>query len=207
MTIRVLVVDDHPVARAGICAVLSTVDDIRVIAQASDGLDAVMRHTEHAPDVTLMDLRMPKLSGVAAIRAIRARTASACIVALTTFDGDTDIFTALKAGACGYLLKDTGADEIIEAIRTVATRRRVVPAEVAARLAEFTPRLDLTSREVEVLRFLGRGLRNKDIARSLGRTEGTVKVHLKHIMAKLGVSDRTEAVTRGLRRGIIHLHD
>lgn len=205
MTIRVLVVDDHPVVRAGLCALLNGEDDMRVIAEAADGFQAVARHAEHDPDVTLMDLRMPRSDGMEAIRAIHARKQSARIVALTTFDGDADIFSALAAGACGYLLKDMGADEIIGAVRTATARRRIMPAAIAARLAEFTPRLDLTSREVEVLHFVGKGLRNKEIARALGRTEGTVKVHLKHIMAKLGVSDRTEAVTRGLRRGIIHL--
>lgn len=178
--------------------------DIDVVAEASDGKQAVERFGEHLPDVVLMDLRMPRMDGVEAIRAIIASHPRARIVALTSYEGDADIYRALDAGACGYLLKDMLGTEVISAVRTAAAGKRVIPPEVAGRLAEFTPRFDLTTRELEVLSLAAKGLRNRDIARAIGRTEATVKVHLKHVMAKLGVEDRTEAVTRALQRGIIH---
>jgi DNA-binding NarL/FixJ family response regulator len=154
-----------------------------------------------------MDLRMPKLDGVSAIRAIRSADPSARIVALTTYEGDADIYRALSAGACAYLVKDVLVGELVNAIRSAAAGKRVIPAGVARTLAEFTPRVDLTERELEVLRLVAKGLRNKDIARVLGRADATVKVHLKNILDKLGVEDRTEAVTLALQRGIIHLDD
>ena len=207
MTIRVLTVDDHPVVRTGIAAMIANEPDMAVVAEAGDGAAAVEKFKTLGPDVVLMDLRMPQLDGVAAIRAIVAANADARIVALTTYDGDADIYRALDAGACGYLIKDMLGEELIKAIRTVASGKRMIPPAVASRLAEFTPRIDLTAREVEVLRFVAKGLRNKEIARVIGRTEGTVKIHLKHVMQKLGVDDRTEAVTLALQRGIIHLDD
>jgi DNA-binding NarL/FixJ family response regulator len=207
MTIRVLTVDDHPVVRTGIAAMIANEPDMAVVAEAGDGVAAVEKFKTLGPDVVLMDLRMPQLDGVAAIRAIVAANADARIVALTTYDGDADIYRALDAGACGYLIKDMLGEELIKAIRTVASGKRMIPPAVASRLAEFTPRIDLTAREVEVLRFVAKGLRNKEIARVIGRTEGTVKIHLKHVMQKLGVDDRTEAVTLALQRGIIHLDD
>jgi DNA-binding NarL/FixJ family response regulator len=205
--IRVLTVDDHSVVRAGIAAMIANETDIFVVAEAANGEEAVARHAEHHPNVVLMDLRMPKLDGVAAIRAIRAADPDARIVALTTYDGDADIHRALSAGACSYLVKDVLVGELVNAIRAAAAGKRVIPATVATRLAEFTPRVDLTTREVEVLRLVAKGLRNREIARVIGRTEGTVKVHLKNIHEKLGVEDRTEAVTLALQRGIIHLDD
>lgn len=207
MAIRVLVVDDHPLFRAGVAALLSAEEDMTVVAEGRDGAEAVALHAMHAPDVTLMDLRMPGSTGIAAIRAIIAANPSAQVVALTTYDGDADIYRALDAGACGYLIKDTLGAELVDAVRTAAARQRVIPPAVAGRLAEFTPRIDLTPRELEVLRLTGKGLRNREIARIIGRTEDTVKVHLKHVMAKLGVTDRTEAVTIALQRGIMHLDD
>lgn len=207
MTIRVLIADDHPVVRTGLRALLSAEPDLVVVAEAGDGIEAVRLQATHVPDVVLMDLRMPKLDGIGAIRAIIATSPAARILAITTYDGDADIYRALDAGACGYLIKDMLATEVLRAVRQAASGHRVIPQAVASRLAEFTPRLDLTPREVEVLRFAGKGLRNKEIARVIGRTEETVKVHLKHVMAKLGVSDRTEAVTIALQRGIIHLDD
>ena len=205
--IRILVVDDHPILRVGLRTIIGTEPDMEVVAEAADGEDAVRQYAEHKPDVVLMDLRMPRMDGTAAIRAIRANDDDARIVALTTYDGDTDIHRALAAGAVGYLMKDMIGPDVAAAIRSAAGGRRVIPPAVADRLAEFTPRVDLTPREVEVLRFAAKGLRNKDIARVIGRTEATVKVHLKNIMAKLGVADRTEAVTLALQRGIIHLDD
>ena len=203
--IRVLAVDDHPVVRAGLRALIANETDMQVVAEAADGVEAVERFAGHAPDVTLMDLRMPRMDGVEATRAIVASTPRAKILVLTSYEGDADIFRALSAGAVGYLLKDTLGATVVRAIRDAVAGRRVIPDDVASRLAEFLPRDDLTKREVEVLTLASKGLRNREIARVIGRTEATVKVHLKHVMAKLGVQDRTEAVTTALQRGIIHL--
>jgi DNA-binding NarL/FixJ family response regulator len=207
VTIRVLIADDHPVVRAGIRAMIANEADMTVVAEAGDGAEAFALYAVHQPDVVLMDIRMPRMDGVAAARQILAAHPQARIVALTSYDGDADIYRALDAGACGYLIKDMLGTEVIGAVRTAAAGRRVIPPDVAGRLAEFTPRVDLTAREVEVLRLAAKGLRNRGIARVIGRTEETVKVHLKHVMAKLGVEDRTEAVTLALQRGIIHLED
>jgi len=199
--------DDHPVVRTGIGAVVANEPDMSIVAEAGDGVDAVAMYDRYSPDVVLMDLRMPRLDGIEATRAIIAAHPEARVVALTSYEGDADIYRALDAGACGYLIKDMVGSDVVGAIRSAAAGRRVVPPSVAGRLAEFTPRVDLTQREVEVLRLTAKGLRNRDIARVIGRTEETVKVHLKNIMAKLEVEDRTEAVTLGLQRGIIHLDD
>ena len=207
MTIRVLTADDHAVVRAGIAAMIANEPDIRVVAEAGDGAEAVDRYAEHGPDVVLMDLRMPRLDGVSAIRAIRTADPAARIVALTTYDGDADIHRALTAGACAYLVKDVLVAELVLAVRSAAAGKRMIPTAVASRLAEFTPRVDLTARELDVLRLVAKGLRDKEIARVIGRTAGTVKVHLKHILEKLGAPDRTAAVTIALGRGIIHLDD
>lgn len=207
MTIRVLTADDHAVVRAGIAAMIANEPDVVVIAEARDGAEAVELYTANEPDVVLMDLRMPKLDGVSAIRAIRAADPDARIVALTTYEGDTDIHRALRAGACAYLVKDVLVAELVGAIRSSAAGKRFLPVAVAAKLAEFTPRVELTKREVELLRHVAEGMRNKEIAHAIGRTEGTVKTHLKNILQKLGVNDRTEAVTLALQRGIIHLDD
>jgi len=207
VTIRVLTVDDHPLVRTGIRAMIENEADMAVVAEGGDGVEAVALYEAHQPDVVLMDLRMPRQDGVAAIRAILATHPKARVVALTSYDGDADIYRALDAGACGYLIKDMLGTEVVAAVRTAAAGKRVIPVEVASRLAEFTPRVDLTAREVEVLRLAAKGLRNRAIAQAIGRTEETVKVHLKHVMAKLGVDDRTEAVTIALQRGIIHLDD
>lgn len=207
MIIHILIADDHPVVRAGLRSLIATDPELEVVAEAVDGAEAVALHAAHRPDVTLMDLRMPKADGIAAIRAILAARPDAQVIAVTTYDGDADIYRALKAGACGYLIKDALGRDLIDAIRAAAAGRRVIPPAVARTLAEYTPRLDLTAREVEVLRLVAKGLRNREIARIIGRTEGTVKVHLKNIHEKLGVGDRTEAVTIALQRGIIHLDD
>ena len=207
MTIRVLIADDHPLTRLGIRTALTAEPDMTVVAEADDGAAAVALNAAHAPDVVLMDLRMPKMGGIAAIRAILETHPAARVLAVTTYDGDADIHRALAAGACGYLIKDMMGEHLVNAVRAAALGRRVIPAAVAARLAEFTPRVDLTPREVEVLRLVAKGLRNREIARVIGRTEGTVKAHLKNIHEKLGVEDRTEAVTLALERGIIHLDD
>jgi len=203
--ICVLVADDHPVVRTGLAAVISQQPELELVAEAEDGRQAVTSFREHMPDVVLMDLRMPGMDGVAAIRAIRSEFPDARILALTTYEGDVDIHRALEAGARGYLLKDMLLTDVLAAIRAVHRGERVIPPVVAARLAEFTPRADLTAREVEVLQLVARGLSNPAVARAIGRTDETVKLHLKNIFAKLGVADRTGAVTVALSRGILHL--
>jgi DNA-binding NarL/FixJ family response regulator len=203
--IRVLVADDHPVVRTGLAAVLVQQADLRLVAEAENGERAVELYREHRPDVSLMDLRMPVMDGVEAIRAITAEFPEARILALTTYEGDADIRRALEAGARGYLLKDMLLTDVIQAVRTVHVGERVIPDAVAVRLAEFPERSDLTERELEVLQLVARGLSNKEVARAIGRTDETVKIHLKNVFAKLDVADRTEAVTVALTRGLIHL--
>jgi DNA-binding NarL/FixJ family response regulator len=203
--IRVLVADDHPVVRAGLAAVLVQQADLELVGEAENGERALAMYREHRPDVCLMDLRMPVMDGVEAIRAITTEFPGARILALTTYEGDADIRRALEAGARGYLLKDMLLTEVIGAVRAVRRGERVIPTAVAARLAEFPDRSDLTEREVEVLQLVARGLSNKEVARAIGRTDETVKIHLKNTFAKLGVADRTEAVTVALTRGLIHL--
>jgi len=200
-----MIVDDHPIYRDGLAALLSVHPDLSLVAEAGNGALAIELFQMHRPDVTLMDLSMPVLTGSDAIAAITAEFPKARIIALTTYQGDADIHRALEAGARGYLLKDALRHEVADAIRTVFKDGWVLPNTVAQRLAQFTPRVDLTEREVEVLRLVAQGMRNKEIADSIGRTEATVKVHVLHILQKLGVNDRTEAVTVALTRGIIHL--
>ena len=204
-SIRVLTVDDHPIYRDGLAALIAAYADFRLAGAAANGREAIQMFRHHRPDVTLMDLSMPVMSGIDAIASIIAEFADAKIIALTTWGGDADIHRALQLGARGYLLKDSASEEVAESIRRVHAGHRAIPSEVAQRLAAFTPRSDLTERELEVLGHMARGLSNKAIARALGRTEATVKVHVLHILQKLNVSDRTEAVTAGLQRGIIHL--
>jgi DNA-binding NarL/FixJ family response regulator len=204
-SIRVLAVDDHPVVRAGIAAMLSSEPDIDVVAQASNGAEAIALFEAERPDVVLMDLQMPKVNGVSAIRAIREIDQDARIVALTTYDGDADIHRALSAGAVAYLLKDALVEHLVAAIRAAAVGKRVIPANVATKLAEFVPRADLTARELEVLRHVAAGLGNKEIAEVIGRSHETVKAHLERIFQKLGARDRAHAVTIAVQRGFIHL--
>ena len=203
--IRVLSVDDHPLLSQGIAALINSQPDMELVSQAANGAQAIRQYREHQPDVTLMDLRLPDLSGIDAMIAIRSEFAEARVVMLTTFEGDVEIQRALQAGARGYLLKNMPPDQILEGIRQVHAGRKRVPPEVAAQLAEHMGDEGLTTREVEVLRHLGGGNRNKDIADRLFISEETVKVHVKHIMDKLGASDRTQAVTIAMRRGIIDL--
>jgi two-component system, NarL family, response regulator len=183
--IRVLSADDHPVVRAGIAAMVANEPDIEIVAQARDGAEAVALFEAHRPDVVLVDLRMPRLDGVSAIQAIRA----------------------IEPNAAAYLLKDAMVDELVAAIRTAASGKRAIPPSVATRLAEFTPRADLSARELEVLQHVARGLGNKEIAQAIGRSAETVKAHLESIFQKLGARDRTHAVTIALQRGIIHLDE
>jgi DNA-binding NarL/FixJ family response regulator len=204
-SIRVLVADDHPVVRTGLTAVLVQQPDLELVAEAENGERAVALYRQHRPDVCLMDLRMPVMDGVEAIRIITTEFPTARILALTTYEGDADIRRALEAGARGYLLKDMLLTDVIRAVRAVHRGERVIPNAVAARLAEFPERSDLTERELEILQLVARGLSNKEAARAIGRTDETVKIHLKNVFTKLGVADRTEAVTVALTRGLIHL--
>ncbi|HTY85496.1 MAG TPA: response regulator transcription factor [Silvibacterium sp.] len=204
-SIRILVVDDHTVVRQGLVALLNTVPDLEVVAEASDGQEAIEAHRKYKPDVTLMDLRLPKLPGAEAISVIRQESPGARIIVLTTFDGDEDIFRALQAGAKGYLLKGTDADELTAAIRSVYAGKSKIPAFVAEKLAERMGGPALTTRELEVLKRIVAGRSNKEIASDLHISEATVKTHINSLLSKLNVSDRTQAATTALQRGIVHL--
>lgn len=203
--IRVLLVDDHPVVREGLAAMLNRRADMSVVAEAENGRDALACFAEQQPDVTLMDLRMPEMGGVEAIVAIREQWPDAQIIVLTTYDGDEEIYRGLQAGALAYLLKDTPRDTLLETIRAVAAGQRRIPPAVAAKLAERMMEPDLTARELDVLRLIVAGKSNREIGQALSITEGTVKAHVNNLLGKLGVSDRTQAVTAALRRGIVHL--
>jgi DNA-binding NarL/FixJ family response regulator len=205
MKARVLVADDHPVVRAGLIALISQQSDLELAAEAENGEQAVLLYRQHQPDVALMDLRMPVLNGVDAIRTITGEFPQARILALSTYEGDGDIRRALDAGACGYLLKDMLLTDVLSAIRAVRQGERVIPLGVAARLTKHPERSRLTERELEVLQLVAKGLSNKQAAEGIGRTEETVKIHLKNIYSKLSVADRTEAVTLAVTRGLIHL--
>lgn len=202
--LRILVVDDHPIVRAGLVATISPELDMEIAATAQNGREGVKLYRELQPDVALMDLKMPEVGGVEAISAIRAEFPLAKIVVLSTYEGDEDIYRALQAGAVTYLLKNTGSEKMIEMIRSVAGGGRPVPSEVAQKLANRMFQPALTAREVDVLRLVARGMRNKEIAAALGITEETVQSHVKSILAKFSVHDRTEAVVVGFRRGIVH---
>ena len=205
LPITILTADDHPLIRDGLAAVLRAESGLQVVAEAANGEEAIEAYARLHPDIVLMDLRMPVMDGLTATRAILADDPNARIIVLTTYDGDEDIHRALAAGARGYLLKDMMRTELLGVIRAVHRGQRGIPAPVAARLAEHTPRIGLTPRELEVLRLVADGLSNAQVGERIGRTEGTVKVHLKNILQKLDVKDRTEAVTTALRRGFIRL--
>jgi DNA-binding NarL/FixJ family response regulator len=212
MSIRIVVADDHPMMRAGLAAVIALESDLVLAGEATNGREAVELCMRLRPDVMLMDLGMPVMGGVEAIHAIMTeafppgpRPPTPRIVVLTIHAGDADINRALDAGAVGYLLKDMVGTEIIAAVRAAARGERVIPPVVAERAAEFGPRVDLTARELEVMTLLAKGLRNREIAAAIGRSEETVKVHVRNLLAKLGAEDRTQAVALALERGIVRL--
>lgn len=204
--IRILVVEDHHVVRQGLVALIKTVEDMQVVGEACDGRQAVELFRLHQPDVTIMDLRLPVMTGVEAITEIRRDFPAARIIVLTTYDGDEDIYRALQAGARGYLLKDMSGDDLMDAIRTVHAGRSRIPPAVAQRLADRIGGPDLTIRELEVLKLIVAGKSNKEIGRDLFISEATVKTHINSLLGKLGVSDRTQAATTALQRGIVHLN-
>ncbi len=203
--IRVLCADDHPLVRKGIASILANETDVALVGEAGSGQEAVDLYKKLKPDVVLMDLRMPQMTGMEATRLIRSEFPDAKIIALTSYDGDQDIYRAIEAGVRGYILKEMVHTEVLRAIRTVHAGKRLMPVEVAERLSEYFPQMALTPREVEVLRFVAKGMANKEIAHHLGTASGTIKMHIQNILAKLNASDRTHAVTIALERGILHL--
>jgi DNA-binding NarL/FixJ family response regulator len=203
--IKVLCVDDHPLVRKGIASILANESDMRLVGEAGDGQEAVELFRLHRPDVTLMDMRMPGMDGIEATRVIRREFPDARIIALTSYDGDQDIYRALEAGVRGYMLKEMVHTDVLRAIRTVHSGKRLMPSEVAERLSEYFPQVALTPREVEVLTFVAHGMANKEIAERLGTASGTIKMHIQNILEKLEASDRTHAVTIAIQRGILHL--
>jgi len=203
--IRILVAEDHLVARVGVSTIVNMQPDMTVVAEAGNGQQAVELYRKHMPDVALLDMRMPIMLGVEAATAIRAQFPNARMIALTTYGGDEDIRRALAAGVQAYLTKDVLHDELLKAIRAVHAGQTYLPTGVAAALAAQMPRPDLSAREVQVLELIVRGLANKQIAYSLNIAEHTVKNHVKNILSKLGVQDRTQAATAAIQRGIVHL--
>ena len=203
--IRILIVDDHPLLREGIAALVKAETDISIVAEAADGVEAVEKFRSHRPDVTLMDVEMPNLNGIEAIKLIRGEFPEARIIVLTTYTGDAKVAGALKAGARAYILKRHVHRELLEAIRAVHAGQKRIPPEIAAELAEHAADDDLTAREIDVLRLVAQGNGNKQIADQLSIGEATVRTHVGNILSKLGANDRTHAVTIGLSRGIIEL--
>lgn len=203
--IRILTVDDHPLLREGIAALVNAEPDMKLVAEALNGIDAVEKFRLHRPDVTLMDIQMPELNGVEAIGRIQSEFPGARIIVLTTYSGDAQVVAALRAGARGYILKGQVHRELLETIRAVHTGQKRIPPEIAAELAQHIADDDLTSREIEVLRLIAAGNSNKLIADQLSIGEATVKSHVTNILSKLGANDRAHAVTIGLKRGIIEL--
>ncbi|MCB0011933.1 MAG: response regulator transcription factor [Anaerolineales bacterium] len=203
--VRIVLADDHPVVREGLAALINRRPDLEVVAEAADGQAAVQAYAEHRPDLILIDLRMPIMGGVEAIQQIRATDPEARAIILTTYEGDEDIYRGLAAGAMAYLLKDTPRQELLDTIRAVAAGHKRIAPDIAARLTDRLLSPTLTPREIDVLRLVASGLSNRNIGETLTISEGTVKTHINSLLGKLGVADRTQAVTEALRRGIIHL--
>jgi DNA-binding NarL/FixJ family response regulator len=203
--IKIMVVDDHPLMRVGITAIINARTDMSVVAQAGTGEEAVALFQRHKPEITLMDLRLPGMSGVEAIAAIRSKSSNARFIVVTTYDGDEDIHRALEAGAQGYIIKGMPYQTLVDALQRVHSGGRFLPPPVARALASRLPHSDLSSRELEVLHLLVGGNSNKDIANVLGITEATVKCHVSTILVRLDVEDRTQAVVAALQRGLVHL--
>jgi len=204
-SIRVLIVEDHNVVRQGLVALLNVVEGLTVVGEAADGLDAIDQYRKHQPDVTLMDLRLPRMGGVEAIHRIRSEAPQARIIVLTTYDGDEDIYRALKAGARAYLLKGMTSEDLVTTIRAVHAGKSHIPAAIAEKLAERMGTEDLTPREFDVLKEIVNGKSNKEIATELNVSEATVKTHINSLLGKLGVTDRTQAATAAIQRGIVPL--
>ncbi len=202
-SIRVLVVEDHNVVRQGLVALLKTVDGLEVVGEATDGVEAIAQFRERRPAITLIDLRLPRMSGVEVIERLRMEEPKARFIVLTTYDGDEDIYRALKAGAKAYLLKGMTTEELVAAIRAVHEGKSHIPPAIAERLAERMGTEDLTEREFEVLEQIVNGKSNKEIGAELDISEATVKTHINSLLSKLGVSDRTQAATEAIRRGIV----
>jgi len=205
-SIRILVVEDHQIVRQGLVALLSVVDGVEVVGQASDGTEAVKEFEARHPDVTLIDLRLPKMSGVEVIQHVRAKHAQARFIVLTTYDGDEDIYRALQAGARGYLLKGMSVDVLISTIRSVHAGKSSIPPVIAQKLAERMATEQLTQREQDVLEQIVRGKSNKEIGVALNISEATVKTHINNLLGKLGVEDRTQAATAAIQRGLVQLN-
>jgi two-component system, NarL family, response regulator len=203
--IRVLVADDHQVVRVGLRAIIDAEPDMQVVAEAADGPGAIAAFVAHRPDITLLDLRMPGMSGPHIITEIRKLAAEAHVIVVTTYDADEDVYRAVQAGARGYLLKDTFTEGMLEAIRNVHAGRRLIDPQLAARLMDRMNQPSLTAREISVLELVARGMTNREIGTTLSMGEETVKAHLKHVFAKLDVSDRTEAALIALQRGLIRI--
>jgi DNA-binding NarL/FixJ family response regulator len=202
-TIRVLIVEDHNVVRQGLAALINLAEGIQVVGEAADGVEAIAQFRKHQPDVTLVDLRLPKLGGVEVIQRVRSESPNARFVVLTTYDGDEDIYRALKSGAKAYLLKGMSSEELITTIHEVAAGKSHIPAAIAERLAERMGTEDLTPREADVLEQIVHGKSNKEIATELDISEATVKTHINSLLSKLGVTDRTQAATAAIRRGLV----
>ncbi|MDT5156215.1 MAG: hypothetical protein QOH51_572 [Acidobacteriota bacterium] len=203
--IRIIVIDDQAVVRQGFVSLINTVPDMTVVAEGTNGQQAIELYRLHSPDIVMMDLRMPVMGGVEAITALRREFPAARVIVLTTYDGDEDIYRSLQAGAQGYLLKDMFFEELEDAIRTIHAGGRRIPGVVAERLAGRMGGSDLTGRELEVLKQIVKGGSNKEIAAVLGISEATVKSHINNILSKLDAADRTQAATKALQRGIVHL--
>lgn len=203
-SIRIMLVDDHPIVRSGLVLMINYTPNMEVVAEANNGIEAIELFRQHSPDVTLMDLRMPEMSGVDAIAAIHQEFPESRIIVLTTYDGDEDIFRGLKAGARGYIFKNAPVDEIVNAIRKVHGGMKYIPPEVGEKLSERLNRPQLTNRELEVLQLIAKGMSNQDIANALYLSESTIKYHVNSILSKLAVSDRTQAALIALKRGIVN---